>query len=81
MINAHPVSVRLAGALLLGNQSISIGEIEALPFVNGRDDAYAIAQQLIGIFGPSHGVVVASDPWEADLRFKLDASIEGELLQ
>ena len=75
MVDTFAISVRLAKALLLSNGQITIEEIEDIPFVNGRSEAYAIAQRLLGAFAPPYQIAVDSGIGESDVRLRL-ASIE-----
>lgn len=71
MVETFDVSVRMAGLLLLNNSQISIEEIEALPFIDGRREAYAVAQRLVAGFASTYKVEVASGPWEFDIKIRL----------
>lgn len=71
MKDTFAVSVRMAGMLLLDNTQITIEEIEALPFIGDRQEAYAVAQRLIAGFASTYGVEVSPGPWEYDGKIRL----------
>ena len=72
MTDTFAIAVQLAGMLLLREAQITIGDIEALPFVHSREEALAVAQRLLSAFGPTYGMKLVSDPWASDVMFKLD---------
>ena len=67
------VSVRLAGMLLLKNAQITLEEIEALPFVQGREEAYAIAQRLLKEFQPPYRIEIDSGFDGSECRLRLSS--------
>ena len=66
MPDTFSVSVRLAEMLLLNDAHISLKEIQALPFIDGQQEALAVAQRLIKILAPKYSVEITSDPWDTD---------------
>ena len=72
MTDTFAISVRLAGMLLLRESQITLQDIEALPLVRNRQEAYAVAQKLLKAFGPTYGMKLVSDPWSSELKFQLD---------
>ena len=73
MVNTLDVPIRLASALLMSNAQITMAEIQSLPFVNNREEANAVAQNLMCIFGPRYRIEVASGVGRSDVRLMLDA--------
>lgn len=74
MINAvdtYDIAVKLAGMLLLRNGEITTSEIESLPFVNGRQEALAIAQKLSRAFDSRYRVEVSSGLRQSDTKLRL----------
>ena len=74
MFDTFAASVRMAGMLLLNNSQITIQEIEALPFIDDGEEAYAVAQRLVEGFAATHHVEVASGPWEKNVKIRLVSS-------
>ena len=71
MVDTFSLSVRLAGMLLLQNGQITVGEIEALPFVSDRQEARAIAQRLARAFGRHYRIEVPTGPGTVDTEIRL----------
>ena len=71
MVDTFAVSTRLAAMLLLSKAQITLGEIEALPFVEGRQEAYVIARRLVRLFSPPYQIEVDSVIRESDIKLRL----------
>lgn len=71
MVDTFAVSKRLAGMLLLGRDQITLEEIQALPFVESRDEAFVIAQELLRSFGPSYRMEVDLSPRDSNIKLRL----------
>ena len=74
MVNTLDVPIRLASALLMSDAQITMAEIQSLPFVNNREEANAVAQNLMRIFGPRYRIEVASGVGHSDVRLMLDVA-------
>ncbi len=73
-MDLYELNLRLAGALLIQNGGISLSEIEALPFVNDRKEALAIAKRLLnGSVGP-YRVTVSESRGDLDISLCLEDS-------
>ena len=72
MVDTYALAVRLAGMLLMRNGQITIGEIQNLPFVRDKDEAYAVAQRLVQVFGHHHGIEFTSETGGPDTRLSLN---------
>lgn len=73
MSEFHKISLTLAGMMLLRNGQITLDEIEALPFVENRQDALAIARRLLNTFGNAYRVELRTG---GDLS-RVSLSLEG----
>jgi hypothetical protein len=54
-------------------------EIEALPFVQGREEAYAIAQRLLKEFQPPYRIEIDSGFDGSECRLRLSSVSKGEV--
>ncbi len=57
--------------LLLHDAQIALDEIEALPFVNSRQEAQAVALRLWDTFKRQYPIELAASPGQTDLRLRL----------
>ena len=71
MVDKLAISTRLAGALLLSNTQITLEEIESLPFVESRQEAYAIAKRLVHLFEPPYQIEVDSLFRQSDIKLRI----------
>ena len=71
-VDTYRIAVKLAGMLLVQNGRITIDEIKSLPFVQGVQEAHAIAQRLATAFGHRYRIEVAggigADDTETSLK-------------
>ena len=74
MVNNLDVPIRLASVLLMSNAQITMAEIQSLPFVNNREEANAVAQNLMSVFGPGYRIEVASGIGRADVKLRLETA-------
>ena len=58
-VDTYAIAVKLAGMLLVQNGRITIDEIKSLPFVQGIQEAHAIAQRLATVFGHRYRIEIA----------------------
>ena len=70
-IDTYSIAVKLGGMLLIQNGQITVGEIESLPFVQGKREACAVAQRLAKAFGPRYRIEVAEGVGGAETRLRL----------
>ena len=57
--------------LLLSNAQITLEEIESLPFVESREEAYAVARRLLRLFTPPYQVEVDPLIHQSGVKLKL----------
>ena len=74
MVNNLDIPVRLASVLLISNAQITMSEIQSLPFVNNREEANAVAQNLMSVFGPRYRIEVTSGIGRADIKLSLETA-------
>ena len=72
-VDTYTIAVKLAGMVLMQNGQITLGEIQNLPFVQSKQEAYAIAQRLARAFGSRYHIEVAEDAGGAETRLMLTA--------
>ena len=70
MIDTFDASVELAGRLLLHQGRISLEEIQHVPFVEGKQEALAVAQNLID----KYEVEVVKNTWNGEITLYLHTS-------
>ena len=73
MVDRFTVSVKLAGMLLLDNGQISVREIECLPLVKNRQEANAIAHNLMEAMQPKFQISVTAGVGQTDTRLSLSS--------
>lgn len=74
MVNTLDVPVRLASVLLMSNAQITMAEIQSLPFVNNRQEANAVAQNLMRVFSPRYRIEVSSGLGSSDVKLRLETA-------
>ena len=57
-IDRFDISVKLAAMLLMHDGAISIKDIESIPSVGDREEAYAVARRLVDGFNETYQVEV-----------------------
>jgi hypothetical protein len=80
MEDMHTLSTRIAAALLLQKGEITLKDIEAIPFVDSHETAFAIAARLARNFDVetlqvSRGRENSLDPWDDVIRLKTPAQV------
>ena len=71
MIDTFDISVRLAGMLLLHDGEISVSDIEAIPFVQNRAEAHAVARKLAYTFEGMYGIDISSTTLRPEARLRI----------
>ena len=71
MLDTFAIATKIAGVLLLSNTEITLKDIEAIPFVSSREEAYAIAQKLVRLFGPPFRIEVDAVVRESEFKLRL----------
>ncbi len=71
MVDRFAVSTKIAQALLLSNAHITLTEIEALPFVEDRKEACAVASRLLRLFAPPYHIEVDQLAYQSDVKLRL----------
>ena len=74
MVDTYAIAVKLAGMVLMQSGQITLGEIETLPFVQSKQEAYAIARRLAKAFGPRYRIEVAEYTGGAETKLRLASS-------
>ena len=75
MVNNLNVPIRLASLLLMSNAQITMTEIQALPFVTNRQEADAVAQNLMRVFGPRYRIEVSSGLGRSGVMLRLETAL------